>query len=455
MERRSLGSGNQMGSRRHFRIPWSTAVATAAALAVLASAILFTRARLQRDLHTLLAEREGRSLAALFEGRMAAMRAEGTDDPLLAAVEVAAMPQMAGIRRITLYDADGRLPTRLVGPEPVAPPGPDVRNLGPGQVLATFSPSVSNLPPSLRVYSPVRDESGAGTSGILAVDMDAADLDAEYRRMDATIRRQGLLTLALAGGALGVALAVAFAGLARANALLAERTERLQKANRELTLAARTGAVGAVASHLVHGLRNPLAGLQGFVAGLADGGADSATVADASATARRMKSMIDEVVRVLRDEDGVHAYEIPVAELLPMIAGRLPPSATARRIHVETRCESSRLLPNREANLLLLIAENLVSNAAEGSPDGRPVRVTAADHADGSLELRVSDEGPGLPQDVRRNLFQPTASTKPGGSGLGLAITRRLAVSIGGEVALESTGPQGTVFVLRLPPVAV
>jgi hypothetical protein len=67
----------------------------------------------------------------------------------------------------------------------------------------------------------------------------------------------------------------------------------------------------------------------------------------------------------------------------------------------------------------------------------------------------VSDEGPGLPQDVRRNLFQPTASTKPGGSGLGLAITRRLAVSIGGEVALESTGPQGTVFVLRLPPVAV
>jgi signal transduction histidine kinase len=442
-----------MGSRRPIRPAWSQVLAIAAALVALAVALAFTRNRLQGELHALLAEREGQAVAALFEGRMAALRAEGNDDPFLAAVEVAAMPRMEGIRRMTLMDAEGRFPSRLLGDGAVDPPGIEDLKRFQGRVLTTFLPAVSNGIPRLRIHAPVRDESGAGVVALLAVEMDGTGLEAEYRLMDVSIRKQGWLTLMLAGGAMVVALGFAFARLSRANALLAERTERLQKANRELTLAARTGAVGAVASHLVHGLRNPLAGLQSFVASLSDSGPDSATLADATATARRMKSMIDEVVGVLRDEDGVHAYEVSVTELLPLVARRLPASAARRGVRLEFQCSSGRLLANREANLLLLILENLMSNAAEGSPDGRPVQVSAAEARDGSLEVRVADEGTGLSEAVRKGLFQPLNSSKPDGSGLGLAITRRLALAIDAELELESTGPTGTVFRVRLPAV--
>ena len=79
--------------------------AVAAALGVLVATVLGTRLELRRELRTSLADREARGLAALFQGRFAALRAEGVDDPLLAAVEVATLPQAAHVRRITVFDA--------------------------------------------------------------------------------------------------------------------------------------------------------------------------------------------------------------------------------------------------------------------------------------------------------------------------------------------------------------
>jgi signal transduction histidine kinase len=70
------------------------------------------------------------------------------------------------------------------------------------------------------------------------------------------------------------------------------------------------------------------------------------------------------------------------------------------------------------------------------------------------LVVRVSDTGSGIAPSVREHLFEPTVSTKPGGSGLGLAITRQLALSMGGDVVLEATGPGGSIFAVHLPPEA-
>ena len=68
------------------------------------------------------------------------------------------------------------------------------------------------------------------------------------------------------------------------------------------------------------------------------------------------------------------------------------------------------------------------------------------------MTVRVTDAGTGIAPSVREHLFEPTVSTKPGSSGLGLAITRQLALSIGGDVSLESTGSDGSTFVVHFPP---
>jgi signal transduction histidine kinase len=103
------------------------------------------------------------------------------------------------------------------------------------------------------------------------------------------------------------------------------------------------------------------------------------------------------------------------------------------------------------------ILVNLLRNAREAieADPGRGGRgrVAVAWTADGEGQrLRLTDDGPGLPDRARAHLFQAfSASSRKGGTGLGLAISRELAQAHGGDLTLISTGPEGTVFELRLP----
>ena len=91
---------------------------------------------------------------------------------------------------------------------------------------------------------------------------------------------------------------------------------------------------------------------------------------------------------------------------------------------------------------------NLIRNAAEAA--AATVTIAAEHDADLAI-LTIADDGPGLPDVVRTNLFQPfVTSGKPGGTGLGLAITRDLVRAQGGDVGLLRTTETGTIFRLAL-----
>ncbi len=112
---------------------------------------------------------------------------------------------------------------------------------------------------------------------------------------------------------------------------------------------------------------------------------------------------------------------------------------------------------NADAEQLHRILVNLLRNAREaitGGEAGRAAgRIAASLRREaGYSVLRLADDGPGLPERARANLFQPFAgSARRGGAGLGLAIARELAQGHGGDLVLIETGPAGTVFDLRLP----
>ena len=103
------------------------------------------------------------------------------------------------------------------------------------------------------------------------------------------------------------------------------------------------------------------------------------------------------------------------------------------------------------------ILVNLLRNARQaidgvGARSGRGSVIAEATRAEGATLLTLGDDGPGLPARARANLFQPFAgSARRGGAGLGLAISRELAQGHGGDLTLVSTGPEGTVFQIRLP----
>ncbi|PHY18856.1 sensor histidine kinase [Caulobacter sp. BP25] len=102
------------------------------------------------------------------------------------------------------------------------------------------------------------------------------------------------------------------------------------------------------------------------------------------------------------------------------------------------------------------ILTNLLRNAREaieGAPDrgGKGKVFVELRRVDGGSVLRLSDDGPGVPERARTNLFQPfVGSARRGGTGLGLAIARELAQGHGGDLILVETGPGGSVFDLTL-----
>jgi len=102
------------------------------------------------------------------------------------------------------------------------------------------------------------------------------------------------------------------------------------------------------------------------------------------------------------------------------------------------------------------ILRNLIENAMVVSPAGKPVQVVIASAWQGdhpSLQVKVIDEGPGIPVEHLDRVFEPFFSTRSRGTGLGLPIARRLAEAHGGSLELRS-GSTGTTAVLTLPEVS-
>jgi len=168
-------------------------------------------------------------------------------------------------------------------------------------------------------------------------------------------------------------LSWAFGRLGKANELLAKRTADLLHANHELTMAAKTSAVGAVAAHLIHGLKNPLFGLQAFVTVKSESEAGNEWKAAMDST-RRMQQMISDVVRIMREESGQSGYEVTVEELVGILERKLMPQAKEAGVRLELNARGEEALPNREANLIILVLTNLIQTQFKPAKPGRRFR---------------------------------------------------------------------------------
>ena len=332
------------------------------------------------------------------------------------------------------------------------------------EISVTVTEETPATGPLLEVWIPLH--TSKRFVGVAQFILDGTNVAAEFKRLDRHLLLQATLTFVVGGGLLVVVFAASFRQLRRMNRLLTERTQSLLQANQELALAAKTSAVGAVTAHLIHGLKNPLSGLQNFVASRGTG-ADEGTEAEwelAVSTTRRMQAMIGDIVRVLRDEDGDCQYELSLEEFAHMLETKV--RLLAREAGVEFRGVSgapfrgkeagvrftsdlsgNAVLRNREANLLSLIIYNLAQNAIQATPHDKSVTLELRAESQ-TVVCEVKDEGPGIPPDQGMNLFKPCRSTKEGGSGIGLAISKQLANSIGAELDLKKTSERGSVFML-------
>ena len=111
--------------------------------------------------------------------------------------------------------------------------------------------------------------------------------------------------------------------------------------------------------------------------------------------------------------------------------------------------EGIRILADREQMRRVLI--NLLKNAEQSIPEGRQgvIRITVR-KKEGKVEIRIRDNGQGIPENLREKIFQPNFTTKSSGMGVGLAICKRIIESRGGELGFVSEVGVGTEFFIIL-----
>jgi signal transduction histidine kinase len=236
--------------------------------------------------------------------------------------------------------------------------------------------------------------------------------------------------------------------------LQAEREELRRRAQ----LAEKLAAVGRLTAGLSHEIRNPLNAaalqlsvLERRVRKLSPEGQPAlleplVLVRD---EIRRLDQTLQDFLLFSRPRE-LARKPVALEPLLRKMAELLSGDAEARQVALVVEVAPGSPAVAADEGVLRQVLLNLILNALDVSPRGGRIRLQGGP-ADDEVELVVSDEGPGIPPEVRDRLFEPFFTTKPNGTGLGLAIVHSLVDQHSGRVWVERADPDGAAFHIRLP----
>jgi signal transduction histidine kinase len=217
----------------------------------------------------------------------------------------------------------------------------------------------------------------------------------------------------------------------------------------------RVAAIGRAASSLSHDLRHYLAAVVANAEFLYE--ADelkldkSEIYKEIQTASNQMTDLIDSLRELAHQRRAIS----PVPTSLDQILRR---AIEAVKIRPEFRYRPITLTAGREVEgvfdpkKLERAFFNLVLNACEATPNGEGRVLVDIQTQGDSFEVRVTDQGPGIPSSIRDTVFDPFVSSgKSNGTGLGLAIVSKIVHDHGGSVSLERTSEEGTVMLVTLP----
>jgi two-component system sensor histidine kinase PilS (NtrC family) len=227
--------------------------------------------------------------------------------------------------------------------------------------------------------------------------------------------------------------------------------------------AERLEAVAELSSSLAHEIKNPLASIRSSVEQL---GRSARANADEKFLANLIVRESDRLSRLL--SEFLDFSRVRVTECLPMDL-HVVAEAAIRLVRQHPDCEAGVQITlegtptpmEGDEDLLHRVVSNLVLNAVQAAGakasivvrTGRaaPNELPGAAGIDNPVALRVTDNGPGIPDELRSRLFEPFATGRVGGTGLGLAIVQRAVEAHRGLVLVDTKAGRGTTFTVYFP----
>ena len=238
---------------------------------------------------------------------------------------------------------------------------------------------------------------------------------------------------------------------------------------RRMFEAERLSSLGLLSASIAHEVKNPLSSIKTIAAVLREDLRDNPTAAEdlsiVLSEVDRLTRVVDRLLRFARPQTDGALHSVPLKDVLDDVVLILSHEAERHKVDIRSELEEDLVvLADREALQETLF--NLILNATEAiSADEEGSIVIAGRRlphvpspGDGGqqhthwVEITVADTGPGIPADIRPQIFEPFYTTKVTGTGLGLATVKRAVERMGGTVSVTSgEDGRGAMFAVRLP----
>jgi len=228
--------------------------------------------------------------------------------------------------------------------------------------------------------------------------------------------------------------------------------DRVEESAEQLARAEREGAWRTMARQIAHEINNPLTPMKLSVQKLQlkRGTADFDAYFDK--TTKMLVAEIDNLAHIAQSfsafakQPDVVTTEVDIAEKLSNVITLQ--RANDEQIPVRYVGADSGVKVRADNEQVSQVFVNIIRNALQASPTDIIVVLNAA-YSDKEVQISVSDDGTGIPEDIQARIFQPNFTTKSNGNGLGLAISKHIVEGSGGRIEFE-TSPKGTTFYIYL-----
>ncbi|MDU7516611.1 MAG: HAMP domain-containing sensor histidine kinase, partial [Varibaculum cambriense] len=210
-----------------------------------------------------------------------------------------------------------------------------------------------------------------------------------------------------------------------------------------------------------HELRTPVAAISGYAQLLARqnlGEQAGDAVGRIERESQRLADLVSDLILLARLDAGQNAQveEVPIAGVIVETFTNMRITYPEHHWELEFAKDLAEVTVVGSESALTQIISNLLANAAQHTPAGTKIQVSACLVAGDKVQIQVADNGPGIDPRIADTLFNrfvraDTARTPGESSGLGLAIVKTLTEALGGNIEAENRAPSGAVFTLTLP----
>ncbi len=230
--------------------------------------------------------------------------------------------------------------------------------------------------------------------------------------------------------------------------------ESVAEIESELELSRRMAAIGRLTSGVGHEVKNPINAIVVHLELLKNklGGANPGAERHLDVIDNEIRRL-DRVVQTLVDFSRPVELQLSEQDLRQVIGDVVTLSDaefSMRNVTLFSRFPPKPLMAKIDADLLKQAVLNVIQNGAQAMPEGGRLDVILEESYKAAI-LRISDQGPGIPEEIRGKIFDLYFTTKTGGSGIGLAMTYRILQLHHGSIEVESKPDRGTEFRLRIP----